>query len=209
MAPKTPLVSTAPAMFKRRNPLPVLRRVRELVWPSSGWRRASLYVAHRLGRLPGTPCRIAAGFACGAAISFTPFMGFHFIGAALTSLMLKGNVIASAIGTAVGNPWTFPFIWIWTYNCGHWLLGDTEDYPLLVELNMQYIFANFSDVFWPMTIGGLPTAVVAWFAFFWPARATVSQYQRRRRRRLRKKVIKLRSKESATSFAGQGAENVR
>ena len=88
-------------MFKRRHPLRLIRRVREFVWPRGGWRRAALYIVHRLGRLPGTPYRVAAGFACGAAVSFTPFMGFHFVGAALLALLIRGNVIASAIGTAI------------------------------------------------------------------------------------------------------------
>ena len=66
----------------------------------------------RLKRLQGTPYSIATGFACGVAISFTPFIGFHMILAALTAWLIRGNIIASAIGTIVGNPWTFPFIWL-------------------------------------------------------------------------------------------------
>ena len=194
-------------MFQRRHPLPVLNRARELVWPRRGWRRTTLYIAHRLGRLPGTPYRIAAGFACGAAISFTPFMGFHFVGAAVLSLLVRGNVVASAIGTAIGNPWTFPFIWIWIYNLGRWLLGESGESALPDDLSMHYIFENFSSVFWPMTIGGLPTTLVAWFAFFWPVYLAVSEYQRRRRKRRREKVMKLKRQRSGAVYAGQGTEN--
>ena len=193
-------------MFKRRQPLPLIRRAREIVWPRGGWHRTALYVAHRLGRLPGTPYRVAAGFACGAAISFTPFMGFHFVGAALLALLIRGNVLASAIGTVVGNPWTFPFIWLWTYNLGRWLLGDTGNNQLPDDLSMHYIFDNFTKVFWPMAVGGLPTALVAWLAFFWPARAVVMQYQKRRRRRLRRRVMKIKRKDGASMYAGQGVE---
>jgi uncharacterized protein (DUF2062 family) len=194
-------------MFKRRTPLPLIRRMRELVWPQAGWRRTALYLAHRVGRVPGTPYRIAAGFACGAAVSFTPFMGFHFILAALLALLVRGNVIASAFGTAVGNFWTFPFIWIWTYNLGRWLLGDSGENRLPVHLSLHYIIDNFWDVFWPMTVGGLPTAVVAWFAFFWPIRVVVLQYQRRRERRLRKRAMKIKRKERSSVYPAQRAEN--
>jgi len=191
-------------MFKRRQPLPLLSRMREILWPRGGWHRAALYVAHRLGRLPGTPYRIAAGFACGAAISFTPFMGFHFAGAALLALLMRGNVLASAIGTAVGNPWTFPFIWFWAYNLGRWMLGEAGNNHLPDDLSMHYIFDNFAKVFWPMVVGGLPTAVVAWLVFFWPVRALVMQYQRRRSRRLRRKVMKIKRKKSAGAYVAQG-----
>ncbi|RMD61507.1 MAG: DUF2062 domain-containing protein [Alphaproteobacteria bacterium] len=149
-----------------------------------GWRRTTAYLAHRVRRLPGTPYRIAAGFACGAAISFTPFIGFHFIGAALLALLVRGSVVASAIGTVVGNPWTFPFIWAWTYTFGNWLLGGPAITTLPDGLSFDYIFNHPMEVLWPMTVGGIPTAVVAWFAFFWPIRAAVAEYQLLRHQRI-------------------------
>ncbi len=174
-------------MFGRRHPLPIYRRVREFVWPCGGWHRASLYIAHRLRRLPGTPYRIATGFACGAAISFTPFIGFHFVGAALLSILLRGSLLASAIGTVVGNPWTFPFIWAWIYALGQWLLGGEVVSELPAVLSLTYIFERPLDVLWPMTVGGVPTSVAAWFAFFWPVRGAVAEYQHARSRLMRRK----------------------
>lgn len=194
-------------MFKRRNPLPLSQRAREIVWPRAGWRRTALYAVHRLGRLPGTPYRIAAGFACGAAVSFTPFMGLHFILAALLALLVRGNVIASAIGTAVGNPWTFPFIWIWTYKLGRWMLGGAGVSLLQEHMSMHYIFHNFTSVFWPITVGSVPTAIVAWFIFFWLVRALVLQYQRRRERRLQKRAMKQKRRDGTSRYTGQRAEN--
>jgi hypothetical protein len=35
----------------------------------------------------------------------------HFVLSALLAYIARANIIASAIGTVVGNPWTFPFIW--------------------------------------------------------------------------------------------------
>ena len=54
---------------------------------------------------------VAAGVAAGAFTSFTPFMGLHFLFAALFAWAIRGNLLASALGTFVGNPLTFPFIW--------------------------------------------------------------------------------------------------
>jgi hypothetical protein len=145
-------------------------------------------VAHRLRRLPGTPYRIAAGFASGAAVSFTPFIGLHFVLAALLALVLRGNLIAAAIGTAVGNPWTFPFIWLWIYSLGQWVLGGDSLTALPDNLSFQHIFENPLEVLLPMVVGGIPTAIVAWFVFFWPLQRTVAGYQKARRRRLRKRL---------------------
>ena len=148
-------------------------------------------MAHRLRRLPGTPYRIAAGFASGAAVSFTPFIGLHFALAALLAVLVRGNIIAAAIGTVVGNPWTFPLIWLWIYSLGGWIMGDSGLTELPENLSFNHIFENPFGVLLPMVVGGIPTAVVAWFLFFWPLQRTVAEYQKARRRRLRKRLRKI------------------
>ena len=50
------------------------------------------------------------GVSAGVFISFLPIPGFHFLLAALVAWCLAGNVVASALGTAFGNPLTFPVI---------------------------------------------------------------------------------------------------
>ena len=47
-------------------------------------------MTHRIKRLPGTPQSIAAGVACGVAASFTPFIGLHFVLAALFAWLVGG-----------------------------------------------------------------------------------------------------------------------
>ncbi len=173
-------------MFGRRSPLSLLERVRHLFVPRGGWGRFVSYALHRLKRLPGTPSRIAAGFACGAAVSFTPFIGFHFLLGAMAAAALRGNILASAIGTAVGNPWTFPLIWLWTYKIGVWILGS-EASELPAGFSFNYIFDNPLAVLWPMLIGSLPTGLLAWIMTFLSTRLLIDQYQARRRRRLERR----------------------
>jgi uncharacterized protein (DUF2062 family) len=156
------------------------KRARELVWPRGGWQRASKYVAHRVRRLPGSPYSIACGFACGASVSFTPLIGLHFVLAAGLSLALGGNLIASAIGTAVGNPWTFPLIWAGIYWLGRVLLGYPAEAALPDELTLGYIFDHTWEVFYPMLVGGIPSALAVWLIFFWPCYKAVARYQAHR-----------------------------
>lgn len=170
-------------MFRRRKNRSLLVKLRESVWPSIGWRRAATYVAHRVRRLPGTPESIAAGLACGVAISFTPFMGFHFLLAALISWIIGGNLLASAIGTAAGNPWTFPFIWAWIYTLGHWILGSSPGDEGVSQLTLHYITNHVWDIFLPMLAGGVPTALVVWFVTYYFVRRVIRAYQERRRQR--------------------------
>lgn len=184
-------------MFERRYKPGFLQRAMDFFWPRSGWKRASKYVFHRVARLPGTPYSLAAGFACGAAISFTPFVGLHFVLAAILAWIMRANVIASAIGTAVGNPWTFPFIWVWIYKSGLWMtLVEGED---VAALNFHQIFADMSEaayrldvgylldtvwpIFWPMFVGSLPTGILVWLVFYGALRPVIGSYKGRRARR--------------------------
>ena len=108
-------------MFMRRDKPKFHHRARDFLWPSLGWERSTQYLFHRIGRLPGTSYSIAAGFACGAAVSFTPFVGLHFALGGLCAWLIRANIMAAVIGTAVGNPWTFPFIWTLIFNLGVWI----------------------------------------------------------------------------------------
>lgn len=199
-------------MFARRRRHGSLRRLREALWPSMGFRRAARYVGHRVARLPGSPAAIAGGFAWGAAASFTPFIGLQFLLAALGAWATRCNVVASAIGTAVGNPWTFPFIWAAIYKTGAIALGlDATVEPPLASLarlfgelwrlagegvrRMAGLKLGASDaswrevgvlaeaVLWPMTIGGAPWAVAVWLLSYFAVRRLLAAYQAPRRAR--------------------------
>lgn len=170
-------------MFRRRRKMRRAELVREFCWPRAGWWRWSKYLYHRVRRMPGSPESIAAGVACGAAMSFTPFVGLHFVLAALLAWLIRANIFASAIGTAVGNPWTFPFIWLWIYELGRRLMGDSESDVLPGELSLRYIFDNPLDVLLPMLLGGLITAAVAWVVFYWSVKRMLQSYHRHRRAR--------------------------
>ena len=98
-------------MFQRRQPRTALQNIRELFWPSMGWTRACVYTKHRIIRLSDSSQKIALGLAIGVGISFTPFLGTHFIQAGFLAYLLRANFLAALVGTFAGNPWTFPFMW--------------------------------------------------------------------------------------------------
>jgi len=193
-------------LFRRRKKQSFLIKVREFLWPSAGWRRAGHYMKHRLARIDGSPYAIAAGFASGAAVSFTPFVGFHFIFAAIIAWIVRGNILTSAIGTAVGNPWTFPFIWAASYNVGINLLDGTATNDLMGQLDKM--FGNFTivdlvndplnalgpfleTIFFPMLLGGTIIGASLWFFIYWPIYKLVSEYKIKqlKRRQKNRKVI--------------------
>lgn len=149
------------------------RKLRELCWPSIGVRRAWAYRMHRLARINVSPHTLAIGFAAGTFASFTPFIGLHFILAALAAFVVRGNLIASAVGTVVGNPITFPFIWIASYNVGALILGIKAKDEVMIATDesvgffsdgpiafMSMLWKSVEPVIWPMVLGGLPLGLL-------------------------------------------------
>ena len=182
-------------MFKRRIQKTLGDKILGFFWPTIGWQRAWAYIMLRLARLPGSAYSIAGGFACGAAMSFTPFVGLHFVLSAILAWSIRANIIASVIGTAVGNPWTFPFIWTWLYQTGTWMVSGEQlegaakpDFSeifghmlqALVSWDVAYILETAAPVFWPMFVSSLPTTFVVWWVFYLPLNYTIQSYQNRR-----------------------------
>ena len=134
------------------------------IWPKKGFIRGWIYLALRELRLRSSDYSLAAGLACGAFASFTPFLGVHIIIAAGLAWLIGGNMVMALIGTFVGNPWTFPFIWASTYAMGSWILGLEQIIDDLTQLNFSLLMAYPGQVFYAMTIGslvlGVPFAVM-------------------------------------------------
>lgn len=176
--------------FGRREPVGVVRTAREFLWPRMGWWRYLRYLRYRVVRLPGSPHTIAVGFACGAALSFTPLIGIHFALAALFAWAIGGNILASIIGTGVGNPWTFPFILFWIHRLGLWIIGGGASEDVAIDFTITILFDNFLDVFWPMLVGGIPMAIIAFPTAYYSSRYVVRTYQLRRRTHLERVALR-------------------
>lgn len=175
-------------LFRQRRPANFRDRIRTALWPRRSFARSALYFSKRILRLTATPHAIAAGVAAGVFASFTPFVGFHFIIAAIVAFLIGGNVVASAFGTAVGNPLTFPFIWASTLELGRYLLSDPHnprDEVRIVALLQHLDFAHLWDPYVkPMTIGAIPIGIAAALAFYVMTRLAVTAFREQRRRRL-------------------------
>lgn len=195
-------------MFKRRKKPELVEKVRNFLWPKTGLKRAYTYLAHRLARLPGSSYSIAAGFACGVAVAFTPLLGLHLVLSAVFAWIIGGNILASALGSLVGNPWTYPFMWILIFRVGTWIVGPTGAHEGALTLeNMNdffeliynffiggiesppHIYANLKSLIFPMLIGSIPVCIIAWLAAYIPIKRIVTAYQLRREQRRNKNKL--------------------
>ena len=152
-------------MFRRRQERPLSGKLRELLWPSMGLRRAWRYSVARLKRVGRNPHRLAAGLASGIAVAMTPFLGLHVIMGAILALAVRGNLIAMAIGTVLANPWTIPAIILWDYEVGKWALGH-EDHVPLPAFSWRGMLDHPTEILLPLSLGGVITAVPAWLIVY-------------------------------------------
>ncbi|MGO7771021.1 DUF2062 domain-containing protein, partial [Rhizobium ruizarguesonis] len=54
-------------------------KMRELLWPRKGFLRPIRYLTIRVLRLSASPHAVAAGVAAVVFVSWTPFIGVHFV----------------------------------------------------------------------------------------------------------------------------------
>jgi hypothetical protein len=76
---------------------------------------------HMLGS-DSPPETVAASFAIGVAVSFTPLFGLHWIIALLLAFILKLNKVDVLLGTLVVNPLTIPAVAAIAIPIGRFLL---------------------------------------------------------------------------------------
>ena len=206
-------------MFRRRERRSVFRFFYEVVFSLKGISRAIEYIGMRLKRIPDTPHKISLGMSCGIFASFTPLFGLHFLIAGLLSYLFRANVLASLIGTFVGNPVTFPIITVFNLKLGEWILGSSEyssgDGGKIFEGFLDFIFLIYKSfftegsigenrtpkmneflngVFVPYSLGGLILGIFISIMSYFLLRPLVSTYQKKRKalkvKRAKKKRIR-------------------
>lgn len=180
-------------LFRRRRPQGIWSRLRTAVWPRRSFSRSIQYFVKRVLRLTASPHGIAAGVAAGVFASWTPLLGFHFVLAFAIAYLVAGNMVAAALGTAVGNPLTFPFIWTLTMKVGNFIIG-VEQGARHAHINLEALLRHldmsqlWDPVLKPMLIGSLPLGIVSAVVFYIATYWSVAVFQSRRRLRLAAKA---------------------
>lgn len=187
--------------------------MRIALWPRRSFGRSFQYFVKRVLRLTATPHAIAAGVAAGVFASWTPLLGFHFILAFAICYILAGNMVAAALGTAFGNPLSFPFIWASTHKLGNMLIGvevgahhrhvDLE--ALLRRLDLSQLW---DPVIKPMLIGAIPPGIICAVGFYILTYWGVRVFQTRRKSRLAERA-KARIKEMAAARGERAANRAK
>jgi len=159
-------------VFKRKYKKSWLAHGCDFIWPRMGWRRSLQYLKLRLIRMPHSARDLAMGLASGCAVSWTPTWGLQLVQCYIFSKIFKANFPAALIGSAFGNPWTFPILIFISYTVGDWFMNVTNLYDFFTwkgvnspELAERGLAAS---AFIPTLIGGYIMAVVTFPLFYYP-----------------------------------------
>ena len=159
------------------------------------WAPGLRTAARRLVNLRASPHEIALGCALGAFVSITPLLGVQTLLAIIFAFILRASVPAAIVGTFLGNPLSWPFIWVSTYVMGLQMVGlDGSFDPAAVQRNIQLLWAALLDpsprlldvtaslfwpLLWPMLAGSLPIGLLTAGIVYYISRNTVRGWRLR------------------------------
>ncbi|NRA89065.1 MAG: DUF2062 domain-containing protein [Rhizobiales bacterium] len=170
-------------LFKRRKKLHLKQKFRNFFVPAKGIKRGFTYIWRRIWRINATPYAIAFGCAAGAFASCTPFLGFHFVIAAIIAFIFRANLLASALGTAIGNPLTFPFVWFIIHKIGRFILNYKDIDTDKVKFGWHMFDGGWSEtwvILKPMLIGSVPFGLLVGGVTYFLVYRAVTIYQNAR-----------------------------
>ena len=93
------------------------------------------------------------------------------------TVLIRGNFVAALLGTIVGNPITFPFIWGLIYKVGAFVTSSKQN-ELNQEINFDMIITQTYDIFLPMLLGGAILAIPVWLTTYLLTHSFVSSYKK-------------------------------
>lgn len=152
--------------------------------------RTVQYYRHRLLRTRQTTHQITAGLAIGVAVSFSPLLGTHFFESLFLAWCLRVSKLAAFVGTAIGNPLTFPFMFWADYKLGAFIfegLGLARLVALPDTLSWHVLYTHPLELFLPMLLGsvilGLVFGGLAYAVLYHPVKIMQKAYRDHRHRK--------------------------
>lgn len=158
-------------LFKRKNKQSIWSKLRDFIWPRSGWKRSLLYLKHRILRLPHSARDISMGLAAGCVVSWTPTLGVQILQCFIFCKITRANFFASVVGTVFGNPWTFPILFWIAHIVGSYFLEITGLYKYFLLMGADTVVSPDHEyemvAYIPTLVGGYIMAVLTFPIFYY------------------------------------------
>jgi hypothetical protein len=119
------------------------------------------------------PHRLAAAFALGVFIAFSPWLGLHLVSAVALAWALRLNKVVVLTASLLNNPWTIVPLYVFCLWSGIRITGQDVSLPELSwdRLGFSDLFTVLRPFLWPFIAGtlviGAVAAVISYFLFAW------------------------------------------
>ncbi|AGF75585.1 DUF2062 domain-containing protein [Bartonella vinsonii] len=189
-------------LFRRREPVDFVKRIRLWLWPRRSFSRSFHYIRKRILRISATPHKVALGFAIGIFLACSPLFGMHIVLAIFFSWILRGNFAAAIIGTAFSNPLTFLLIVMADYKVGYFclsLFSNVDEISLsqirvlfegLTLSNISLLFkGTWDSIMRPMILGGILLGFILGSLSYIGVYRAIARFQKKRYQKIIKKAL--------------------
>ncbi|HUT88013.1 MAG TPA: DUF2062 domain-containing protein [Thermoguttaceae bacterium] len=143
------------------------------------------FVVHDLLHAHDPPHRLALGVALGVFVAFTPTLGVQMVLVVFLATLFRANRAVGLPFVWITNPTTCATIYYGCYLVGRKLLGrpalgrtwwaDLSRPPAGWWPSVVFYWSRFSDVAWPLWLGGilvgLAAGIPSYVAVYWGVRA--------------------------------------
>jgi len=117
--------------------------------------------------LDSHPGHIAAGFAVGVFISFTPFFGLHTPLAIALAFIFRLNKLTCITGAWINTPLTVVPILAASYKLGRILRGQPVKELHIKSLEWQHLQPHAKSLLLGSSVLGFAAAIAAYFVCYW------------------------------------------
>ena len=117
--------------------------------------------------LDSHPGHIAAGFAVGVFISFTPFFGLHTPLAIAAAFLFRLNKLTTITGAWVNTPLTVGPALIASFKLGRFLRGLPPKPLVIRHLEWQELKVYSKSLLLGSSVIGIISAIIAYFLCYW------------------------------------------
>jgi uncharacterized protein (DUF2062 family) len=132
-------------------------------------------------KLDDSPNQLAAAFALGVFIAFSPTIGLHTISCLLFAWLFRLSKLVVFTAAFVNNPWTIMPMYGFCLWFGMKITGGDRAAPAIAwnEINFRNAWHILQPYLWPFVAGtvvvGLIAAAIAYFVVYW----AVIRYRKR------------------------------
>lgn len=134
-------------------------------WLGRSLQRLAKHIAYAkayLQRSEASPRFLARGMAVGVFIGCFPFFGLQMVLSVFLAALLRGSKVLAAAGTWISNPLTSLPLYLFNYEVGRVLLGQTSSLGRLLQLSSwQALMRTSSELIHSLMLGSCLVGVIA------------------------------------------------